>query len=222
MRPDLRKRFLLRAVLLLPLAFLFWHWARVPLLNAFCWAADAVWPHLFPHGLTWVEGSGSTDWLIRTGWPLALTPSQRVTVPLSIDTVARMVAGFPLLFALCLATPGFSLRRLAIGAALLMVLGWLALTFQVWHLLAIASGTQPSFVDGNVRPLPYALAVAPYPAWQVYLSGYLMYLALLAIPFITPLVLWAWLFRRFVRRLVVGVRRRAAKAQTSQPVTARR
>jgi len=210
-RPDARlnarNRFLLRAVLLLPLLFAAWHGLRVPVLGAFCGAADAVWPHLFPHGLLWVEGSGSTNWIIHTGWPLALTPGQRLTVQMDTLVLGRLVAGFPLLFALCLATPGPRWRRLAWGAALLTAMSWMALTFYAWHTLAIASGTQASFVDEHMRPLPFALAVTAYPAWQVYLSGYLMYLAILVIPFVAPLVLWAWLFRRFVRRLVIGVRR---------------
>jgi len=214
-RPEVRhkpdQRFLLKAFLLLPLTFSAWHWAQVPVLNAFCGVADAVWPSLFPNGLAWVEGSGSADWIIHTGWPVLLDRTQKLTVRLDILKLARMVAGFPLLFALCLATPGLQWRRLAWGVGLLLSLCWMALTFYAWHTLAIASGTQPSFVDESMRPAPFALAIARYPAWQAYLSGYLMYLAILVIPFVAPLVLWAWLFRPFVRRLVIAARRSVSR-----------
>lgn len=210
-RPDARRPFLLRAALLLPLAFVFWHWARLPVLGAFQGLADALWPSLFPHGLAWVEATGDAGWVVHTGWPVSPAAGQRLLVVLELRTLARLVAGFPLLLALGLATPGFKWRQLALGVALLAAISWVALTCYAWHVLAVASGTRVSFVDDSLRPL-HAIALAPYPAWQYYLSGYLMYLAVLIIPFVTPLVLWAWLFRRFVRRLVVGAQRRVRAA----------
>jgi hypothetical protein len=202
-----RNRFLLRAALLLPVTLGLWHWLQVPVISALCVMADAIWPSLFPHGLVWINGSGSTAWTIHTGWPLAQSAEQKMTVQIDTVPLRRIVGGFPLLVVLCLASPGTHGRRLAGSAALLLGICWLAVSFYAWHTLAIASGTQASVFDERWQPPPFALAVSAYPAWQVYASGYLAYLATLVIPFVAPLVLWAWLYRGFVRRLVVGAQR---------------
>lgn len=184
--------------------------AQFPALSSLWVLSDLIWPNIFHGGLKRIDPIDA-GWRIHSGWPLA--PGQggrREALILMIDQSAlrRMVSGFPLLIALLLATPKPTLKRVMLGLLVLWIISWLAITAYVWHRLAIASGLPASFIDPSFSPPPFRLAMQPYPLWEYYLSGYLMYLALLVVPFVAPIIIWAALCQDRLRSMTQDIQQR--------------
>lgn len=199
---DPAYRVALRLAVCLPVAYALWlGLAQLPALNSLWVLAELVWPKVFHGGLLRIDPLDA-GWRIHTGWPLVPgADGRRNALILLIDqaSLRRMVSGFPLLLALLLATYKPTLRLVLGGLSALWIVSWLTITAYAWHRLAIASGLPASFVDPSFSPPPFRLTIQPYPLWEYYLSGYLMYLALLVVPFIAPIVIWAALCQARLR-----------------------
>jgi hypothetical protein len=214
-RPPERLRwFALRLALLLVLAYLAWHFLESTVIHSLWRASDTAWPSLFRGGLVSVEPR-EQHWIIRTGWPIRVAPgapAEQASTLLGMANVRRMLSGFPLLLALLLTmvvtTRGRRVRPVLLGLGAWWGVSWAAVSGYAWHLLAVLATGKASYVDANLVPPPFQLDVMPYPMWEFYLSGYTYYLAVLIVPVVSPLLIWAFVFRRDVRRLVIGLQRR--------------
>ncbi|HET6632991.1 MAG TPA: exosortase H-associated membrane protein [Rhodanobacteraceae bacterium] len=185
----LLKRFLLSAVLWLPLAFIGWAvlaptLAIVPGL-AVRWLLTGAWPELFSsvvrHGATLEVGTA-----LMVGGP-GKALGQLV---FSLNT---MMYGYslPLLAALVLATPMAPSRRALQWLAALPLL-WLAQVFGLasegLRILVFNTGSQGAAAAAASGLSPNAVALA-------YQFGYLI------MPAVLPVVLWVLMNRRFIESL---------------------
>lgn len=209
-RTEHLRWFVARVAAALLLSYGAWVFVEPYVLRGMWIAADLLWPPLFFDSERARIDPTPTGWVIRTAWPIAAQAGQAATLAVtSIDqtSLKHMLSGFPMLLALMLATRGRSLAKILMALASMALISWLTITASIWHRLIVMSGTHSEFFTA-VQPPPYKLLIEPAPMWQFYLSGYLMYLALLVIPFVAPLILWAALMRRQVRRMVLRLQRR--------------
>ena len=207
---DPLRRWLLGLMLwLLPLYAAWWlggaewvlRWLRV--------VADALLPHLFPQGVSEIVQEANQSWKVRTGLVIQdVFPFTMAILFVAKTTLLRIVMGFPLLWALLLATPGRTLKRLTWGTLLLAAVSLLGIGGHIWALVATLFNHQVSLIDENLIPPPFRVAVDPYPDWLLHMSGFAHYLALLIVPIIAPVLLWVMLCPHGVGRLVVSLRRR--------------
>jgi hypothetical protein len=218
--PERTHRVALRLALCLIGAYALWFGlAQLPALDSLWVLAELVWPKLFHGGLLRIDPL-DVGWRIHSGWLPAAGPDERGgALILLIDQSAlkRIVSGFPLLLALLLATRKPTPKRVLLGLSVLWIISWLAITSYAWHRLAIASGLHTSFVDPSFSPPPFRLAMQAYPTWEVYLSGYLMYLAVLVVPFIAPIVIWAALCHAHLRSTMQDLQQRYRQQSLDRP-----
>jgi hypothetical protein len=127
---------------------------------------------------------------------------------LNKETLQHIVLGFPLLWALLLATPGRWKKRLVIGTALMVLLSLLGIAGHLWANLAVVANHRPSVIDESLVPPPYSVSATPYPDWLFHLSSFAHYLAILILPIIGPVLIWVALCPRELMRLVLSLRRR--------------
>ena len=218
-RPERLRWFALRLWLWLVVSYGAWHWMEPWVVDSLWKVSDQVWPGLFRGGLLSVEPR-ETLWLIRTGWPVVTepgAPTERATTAVPLLIVRRMVSGFPLLMALMLAVLVTRKRIPRIQAMLAAMsvwwlVSWASVTGYAWHLLSVLRNARTSYIDPSLVPPPFQLTVEAYPMWEYYLSGYVMYLSLLIVPVVAPVIIWAWVCRRQVMRLVLRLRRRTRGA----------
>lgn len=212
-RRDPVLRWLTHLILwLLPLSAAWWLGGAEWALRLLRVLADSILPHCFPQGVSEIVLQADHSWKVRTG----LAIKDEIPVAMAIFFVdktilLRIVMGFPLLWALLLATPGSWLKRIAWGTLLLGVISLLGIGLNVWATMAVMFNHQASFIDGGLLPPPFRVSVAPYPEWLLHLSVFAHYLVVLIVPVIAPALIWVMLCPRGVRRLVVSLRRRVAR-----------
>nr|WP_316641553.1 exosortase H-associated membrane protein [uncultured Roseateles sp.] len=221
-RPDRLRWFVLRVAIWLLLFYGLWLLIAPYLLQSLWLLSDTLWPQMFFSSERARIDIVEAGWRVHTAWPIASpadgTSSQAVTM-IGQNSLKRMVSGFPLLMALLLATRGITVLRTLAALGCLWLISWLTITAALWHSLVVISGTHSEFFTA-VRPPPYTVLTEAAPMWQFYLSGYLMYLAHLIIPFLAPVMLWAVLMRRHVTLMVMRLQSLHRARKTAQAITA--
>lgn len=146
----------------------------------------------------------NTAWLVHTTLPILEQPLQSAVFLLPPK---RFTVAFALFWGLALATPGTApvtrrLRQLLWGslAGMLPLVVLMALLYFHFE-LAVLINHQPSL---TVQPPSYHVLALPYPAWQFHLIGVGRQLALLVLPTLGPVLVWAVLNQRFLRAVVLG------------------
>lgn len=207
------RRWLMHLILwLLPLSVAWWLGGAEWALRLLRVLADSILPHCFTQGVSEIVLQADQSWKVRTG--LAIQDQLPVSMAIFFvdkTILMRIVMGFPLMWALLLATPGSWLKRIAWGTLLLGGISLLGISLNMWATLAVMFNHQASFIDTNLLPPPFRVAVAPYPEWLLHLSVFAHYLVILIVPIIAPILIWVMLCPRGVKRLVVSLRRRRAK-----------
>lgn len=131
----------------------------------------------------------------------------------------RFTISFPLFWGLVLATPGAAkIKQLVAGTLLLVPLALLMLLLWIQFQLGLYINHQAALTQ--VPPSYYVLAW-PYPDYLYHLMGLGRQLSLLVLPTLTPLLLWGWFNRRFIRFLVfesvlARIRKQAATARNGE------
>jgi hypothetical protein len=169
--------------------------------------ADAVLPHWVFADVKQIVWQGNQSWRVRTHLGIVNTPESLV-IFLTKETLKHIVLGFPLLWALLLASAGPKKLRLVLGTLLLTGLSLLGVTAHIWAYLAVVVNHRASTIDESLMPPPFALLAAPYPDWQFHLSSFAYYLAVIVVPLISPVLIWVALCPRGVKRLVVALRQK--------------
>jgi hypothetical protein len=201
------KRFMLSALLWLPLMFFLWFWFAAPLVWPVIQLAKLVllkaWPQVFTavsQGADLLDAQGRV--LGHPGYLMQLSTSVMVNVApagqpaqfgLIEPTVNPMIYGYslPLFAGLVMATPlsrGQRLIQCALGIPLL----WMAQTFG-----AVSESLKTAIIDTGSFGLEAAqrAALSPNLIALCYQFGYLI------LPSLLPAVLWICLNRRFIEDL---------------------
>ena len=208
MRVSPLKRFLLAAVLWLPLAFFFWFWFAAPL----CWPvialAKSILPHAWPSLFTSVaQGAdlidaqgrilGHAAYLMQLSGNVlvnAAAPGQPPKFGFLEPVVNPMIYGYalPLFAGLVLATPLTRLRRtaqIAIGGFIIVLSQTFGVIGESLKTVTIDAGA-----EGAAAAQQAGLSLNLIALW--YQFGYLI------LPALVPAVLWIVLNRRFIEALI--------------------
>jgi hypothetical protein len=193
---------------LLPLCALWWWLGGSDwFLRVLSLAADAVLPQWVFTDVREIIWQSNQAWRVRTH--LAIVSSgESLMVFLSKERLTHIVLGFPLLWALLLATPGRKRWRLLLGTLMLALVSLLGIAANLWALLAVVANHRASVIDENMVPPPFTVMTTPYPDWLFHLSSFAYYLGVVVVPIISPVLIWVALCPRGVMRLVVALRRR--------------
>jgi hypothetical protein len=211
------RSWLIRLLLcLLPLYAIWWLGGAEWALRLLRVLADAVLPRLFPQGVSEIVLQADQSWKVRTGLVVQdnLPPAMGI-IFVAKKMLLRIVMGFPMLWALLLATPGSRLKRLVWGTLLLGAVSLLCTGGHLWALIAVLFNHRISLIDESLVPPPFRVVVDPYPDWLFHLSSFAHYLAVLIVPIVAPVLIWVMLCPRGVMRLVVSLRRRLKVAATN-------
>lgn len=200
--PSPLARFFLAAAAALVLLTLAWRPVSGYAAAPSAWLAAATMRTLFPE---WVRsahgGVGRLE--VETRLEVRPTGAQRAQAVaagqvIPDNAVAELVLeadpaqpgyGLPILLALLVAARGPRLfRRALLGAACLVPFQAYCLVTELLKQAAITSG---------------AAAQAGFAAWQVNLIAYAYQLGALLVPTLAPILLWAWLDRRFFAAIVI-------------------
>ena len=194
----------------------------VPLSAAWWWLGAAEWslhilrpvangllPHVFAQGVSELVQQGDGAWKVRTGLvAIGTVPPQNAVMSLPLTELLRTVMGFPLTWALLLATPGSRLKRLVLGTLLIGAVSLLGIAAHIWASLAVMVNHRASIIDSGMVPPPFLVSGEPFPEWAFQVSGFAHYLAALITPIVAPVIIWLALCPRGVMRLVASLRRR--------------
>lgn len=139
----------------------------------------------------------SSAWVLMTD----LSPIDNPLVLLGIlISPNRFTISFPLFWGLVLATPGAPrIKQWFLGTLLLYPLVLLMLLLWIQFQLGLYINHQAALTQ--IPPRSYVLAL-PYPAYLYHLMGLGRQLALLVLPTLIPLLLWACCNLRFIRFLI--------------------
>lgn len=208
MRVSPLKRFLLAAVLWLPLAFFFWFWFAAPL----CWPVIALaksilpqaWPSLFTgvtQGADLIDAQGRilghAAYLMQLSGNVlvnAAAPGQPPKFGFLEPVVNPMIYGYalPLFAGLVLATPLTRLRRvaqIALGGFIIILSQTFGVIGESLKTMSIDAGA-----EGASAAQQAGLSLNFIALW--YQFGYLI------LPALVPAVLWIVLNRRFIETLI--------------------
>ena len=193
-------RLLLGAALSLPLCLGLWWWLlREPLVQGLGGMLGIVGPWLWPDTVIGVQMQGSRGLLITLLPPLSDPPRLFMALPAPFN---RATVILPLFWGLTLATPGrVLLRRLVIGAAILLPVAFIMILLYTQFQLALYRTHLPSLTE--IPPADFALALPDSPLGY-YLSGLGRQGAVLVLPVVAPLLTWLMLHRSFLRAVILG------------------
>lgn len=195
---------------LLPLCALWWLGGSDWFLRVLSLLTDAVlskWVFADVHEILW---QGNQSWRVRTLLPV-VSSGENLIIFISKERLTHMVLGFPLLWALLLATKGPKTLRMIVGTGLLTLVSLFNVASHLWAILAVVSNHRASVIDSNLLPPPFTVRATPYSDWVFHLSSYAYYLGNVVTPTISPVLVWVVMCPRGVRRLVVVVRRMAVR-----------
>lgn len=200
LRLDPLWRWLLGAVLALPLCLGLWWWLlREPLVSGLAQAVDFLLPWLWADTVLGLGRQGRVWLLVSVIPPLTEPPQMFMALPLSFNRAAVL---FPLFWGLTLATPGRGLlRRLLVGTLILLPIALLMALLAAQFQLVLYRTHLPMLTD--VPPANFALAL-PDGAFAQVLWGLGRQLAVLVLPIAAPLLLWLSLHGSFWRRVLLG------------------
>ena len=203
---------LLRVLLwLVPLCALWWWLGGSDwFLRVLSLLADAVLPKWVFADVREMVWQGNQTWRVRTLLPVE-SSGENLVVFISKERLTHMVLGFPLLWALLLATKGPKVWRMILGTGLLTLVELFNVASHLWAMLAVVVNHRASLIDTNLLPPPFTVRTTPYADWVFHLSSYAYYMSIVVTPLIAPVLVWVGLCQRGIRRLVVAVRRKAVR-----------
>lgn len=204
------RRWLVRLALWLLSLCVLWWWLGGSdwYLRMLSLLADATLPHWVFDDVQEIVWWGNQNWQVRTQLRIVNTPESLV-VFLTKDRLTHIVLGFPLLWALLLATTGPKKLRLVLGTLLLTVLSLLGVAAHLWAYLAVVLNHRASVIDENLVPPAFTVMATAYPDWLFHLSSFAYYLAAIVVPLIAPVLIWVLLCPRGIMGLMVSLRRNA-------------
>ncbi|KAA6187802.1 hypothetical protein F2Q65_00735 [Thiohalocapsa marina] len=220
------RRFGLGLLLAMPVAMALWWFLLAPYLMLAMeplveWTLRLLWPQ-------WGLGleAKETLWQVNTTLPILEQPLRSAVFGLPWK---RFSVAFALFWGLALATPGARpvlrrVRQLLLGslagiAPLVILMAVLYFHFE----LAVLINHRPYL---TVQPPPYHVLALPYADWQFHLIGVGRQLALLILPTLGPVAVWAALNQPFLRAVVLSgpsaqiATSLPARASNSLPTTA--
>lgn len=142
-----------------------------------------------------IVSDGAGGWTIPAAVPAANGARIDVTVELEAASLRLMLRGFPIFLALMLAPPWNGRMAAGLITGLFTGLGALTLVYVlstlavINHLMALASAQAADYA--RTLPAGVAVAAAPYPPAAMFFAELLNYLAVLVLPLIMPVILWA-------------------------------
>jgi hypothetical protein len=172
--------------------------------------ADATLPHWVFGDVQEVLWWSERKWKVSTQLRIVNSPESLV-IFLTKDRLAHLVLGFPLLWALLLATAGPKKSRLVLGTLFLTILSLLGVAAHIWAFLAVVLNHRASVIDENLVPPAFTVMATAYPDWLFHLSSFAYYLAAIVVPLIAPVLIWVLLCPRGIMGLVVSLRRHAIR-----------
>ena len=196
----------------------------VPLLCAWWWLggaelflrglrvlANSLFPMLFSQGVIEILRETDQSWKVRTGLAIvASVPPQSSIIFIEHKTLLRMVTGYPLFWALVLASYGPRTKRLIWGTILLSGVSLMAIASYLWAMIPVLVNHEPSSML-NLVPPNYQVSGKSYPSWIAHLSSFAHFLAILIIPFMSPVLMWIAVSPGALKRLVVSLRHKALR-----------
>jgi hypothetical protein len=196
---------------LLPLCALWWWLGGADwFLRVLSLLADAVLPKWVFSDVSEILWQGNQTWRVRTHLGI-VNSAESLIIFLTKMRLTHMVLGFPLLWALLLATTGPKKMRLVLGTVLLTGISLMGVAAHIWAFLAVVVNHRASVIDENLIPPPFVLVATPYPDWLFHLSSFAYYLATIVMPLISPVLIWVAICPRGIMRLVVSLRRNIGK-----------
>ena len=189
--------FLIRTVLYLIPAFFFWYLAA----NIFCWPAialtDLLMPLIMPNIVTGIEQQG---YFINVVTELDMTNSQNQVGQLLFSLNALKYAyGFPLLYAMTLASPQSFYQKmdtLTYGSLLIILAQTWSICFEIASTLLLKLGVV------NFKIITEAL---PFYADPIVLKGIALgyQLGFLILPAVVPIAYWVLRHQLFLKQIAV-------------------
>lgn len=208
------RRWLLRLVLwLVPLCAAWWWLGGSDwFLRMLSLLADATLPHTVFAEVKEIFWQANHKWRVRTQLGI-VNSAETLIIFLAEPTLMHIVLGFPLLWALLLATTGPKKLRLLLGTLLQTAFSLMGVAAHIWAYLAVVVNHRASVIDEKLVPPPFALIATPYADWVFHLSHFSYYLAVVVMPLISPVLIWVLLCPRGIMGLVVSLRRNARSIQ---------
>lgn len=207
-RRSFFRRWLIRLALwLVPMCAIWWLGGAEWALQGFRVIANYLLPGIvLPHVIA-ITAQADQSWKVLTAFYIEGGGQvSRAVFFVFQPRLLKTILGFPLLWALLLATPGRWIKRLLLATALLIVISLLCMAAQMSLYIAVIVNHQPSVIDQSMVAPPFTVAANRYPMWLFYLVDLSSYLAILIVPVIAPVLVWLLLCRRAVMRLLVSVR----------------
>ncbi|MEN9416995.1 MAG: hypothetical protein RI988_615 [Pseudomonadota bacterium] len=163
--------------------------------------ADASLTFVFEGRVSQVAAHADQTWKVRTHLKIMGSGGTQTAVFfIGQVPILQGVTGFPLLWALLIATHRRWWVPLAWGSVLLAGVVLLQITAWVWLRLTMMATGQASFVVESMQAPPFQVAGAGVSGWEWALSNHAYHLATFFGPLVTPLAIWAALSGRTLRR----------------------
>jgi hypothetical protein len=207
------RRWLVRLALWLAPMCVLWWWLHGAdwYLRSLSLLADATLPHWVLGDVREIFWLGNQNWKVRT--QLMIVNSAEILVVFVVkQELMHLVLGFPLLWALLLATVGPKKLRLALGTLLLTVVSLLGVAAHIWVLLVTVINHRASEIVSNLAPPTFTVMATAYPDWLFHLSSFAYFLAVIVVPLLAPVLIWILLCPRGIMRLVVSIQRNNGKS----------
>lgn len=200
------RRWFFRALCLTPLMLILWWGVLVDFyLILLCYFADLSIPHLIPRGVESIKAVTDDAWIIWSGLDVVgKNPPQEFLFQLDKTRyLNRTVMGFPLLWALILATKRDFFGPIVAASLLQTVLCLLGIASYIFGVLAEALNPG-DVLYVHIREAPgLALSGAePYSDLTAFLAGVLFFGQNLTVPVIGPVLIWAVLCGDEIKRLL--------------------
>lgn len=182
----------------MPLSLVFWWFVgREYCLELLEWLVSMIADLILADKVVGIE-SNNMAWLLKTSLSTVDNPLE--TIGISIPT-NRFTVGFGLFWGLVLSTPGIPYwRQIPLGTLLLIPVATLMALMLIQFQLALHINHQAILTE--VPRTQYVLAL-PYPDYLYYLMAVGRQLAVLVLPTLAPLTIWALLNRRFVQGVIL-------------------
>lgn len=209
-------RFLLGALLFLPLSLALWWWfVREPLAQSLGYALGFTSRWLWPEAVLGIGVEGDRGLIISLLQPLVDSPQLFTALLLPFNRATVILALF---WGLTLATPGRGLlRRLLLGTCALLPVIFIALLLYIQFQLALYRTHLPMLTEAP--PTDFALALPDSP-FLYHLWGLGRQLSVLVLPVLAPLLAWLALHRRFLHEILLGgLIHRGIASTAEQPVS---
>ncbi|WP_020394275.1 exosortase H-associated membrane protein [Thiolinea disciformis] len=184
------KHFVIMVLLLLPLSFTLWYFTAPWHLAPLTWLSQTILKQVLPNAIQWLGLEGHTLVLASS---FAADAQQLDSLGFHLNPLAYSYS-FPLLAALLLATPSRQHGlTLLIGLLALLPFQLLAMLSSVVKTLAFEIG------------LPFQERYG-FSGWGLDALALFYQISTLILPMVLPLIIWGWLNRSLLEKLMPPVR----------------